>query len=107
MGVNNGNWHRYCYVQDRMQGGNKKAKSRSSKRGKGRPGRPSLIDEYNFFLAPNEEAPEEGVPEGNAKKKENERPEQEHDFFSFGIESLYGCGHRILLCKSVDRPGII
>ena len=57
-----------------MQGENKKAKLRGSKGGKehlgpGRPDRPDRIDEYNFFLSPNEEALEEGVPEGKAKKR--------------------------------------
>jgi hypothetical protein len=54
-----------------MQGENKKAKSRGGKGEKEPlgPGRPDRIDEYNFFLAPNEEAMEEGVPEGKAKKK--------------------------------------
>lgn len=54
-----------------MEGENTKAKSRGSKGEKERlgPGRPDRIDEYNFFLAPNEEAPEAGVPEGKAKKK--------------------------------------
>ena len=57
-----------------MQGENKKAKSHGSKGGKehlgrGLPDRPDRIDEYNFFLASNEEALEEGVPERKAKKK--------------------------------------
>ena len=54
-----------------MQGENRKAESHGSERGKEHlsPGRPDIIDEYDFFLAPNEEAQEEGVPEGKAKKK--------------------------------------
>jgi hypothetical protein len=63
-----------------MQGENKKAKSRSSKSGKGRPG-PGLIDEYNFFLAPNKEAPEGGVPEGDAKKKKWDARNKSMAFF--------------------------
>jgi hypothetical protein len=54
-----------------MQGENKKAESRGGKGEKEHlgPGRPDLIDEYNFFLATDEEAIEEGVPERKAKKK--------------------------------------
>ena len=54
-----------------MQGEKKKDKFSGSKGEKGHigPGRPDRIDEYNFFLAPNEEAVEEGVPEGKAIKK--------------------------------------
>jgi hypothetical protein len=73
--MNDGNWHYYCYIQDSMQGEKKKAKSRGSKGEKWQlgPGRPDRIDEYNFFLA-QEEALEEGVPEGKAKKtKRNDR----------------------------------
>ena len=62
-----------------MQWENKKAKSRGSKGGKEHLG-PGRIDEYNFFLTPNEETLEEGVPEGKSKK-ENKGPEQEHDLF--------------------------
>jgi len=53
-----------------MQGEKTKAKSRGSKGGKGHPGpgRPDRVDEYNFFLA-QEEALEEDVPEGKAKRK--------------------------------------
>ena len=57
-----------------MQGENKKAKSRGGKRVKERlgPDRSDRIDEYNFFLARDEEAPGEGVPEGDAiRKKKN------------------------------------
>jgi len=68
-----------------MQGENKKDKSSGSKGGK-EPLGPGRIDEYIFFLTPNEETLEEGVPEGKAKKKKNKGPEQEHDLFSFGIE---------------------
>jgi hypothetical protein len=58
-----------------MQGEKKKANSRGSKGEKGHlgPGQPDRIDEYNFFLA-QEEALEEDVPEGKAKKnKMNDR----------------------------------
>jgi len=53
-----------------MQGEKTKAKSRGSKGGKGHPGpgRSDRVDEYNFFLA-QEEALEEDVPEGKAKRK--------------------------------------
>jgi hypothetical protein len=51
-----------------MQGENKKAKSRGSKGEEGHIG-PGRIDEYKFFLAQEEEAFEEGVPEGEARKK--------------------------------------
>ncbi len=81
--MNNGNWHCYCYIQDRMQGENKKAKSRGSKGEKEHlgPGRPDRIDEYNFFLAPNEEAVEEGVPEGKVKKKKWDDRNKSMTFF--------------------------
>lgn len=51
-----------------MQKENMKDKSRGSK-GEKEPLGPGRIDEYIFFLAPNEETLEEGVPEGKAKKK--------------------------------------
>jgi hypothetical protein len=51
-----------------MQGENKKAESRGSKGEQEHLG-PGRIDEYNFFLAPNEEALEEVVPERKTKKK--------------------------------------
>jgi len=50
-----------------MQGEKKKAKSRGSKGEKEHLG-PGRIDEYNFFLAQDEEAMEEAVPEEKAKK---------------------------------------
>lgn len=52
-----------------MQGENKKTKGRGSQ-GEKRKRSPGRIDEYNFFLAPNDEAMEEGVPERKAKKKQ-------------------------------------
>ena len=70
-----------------MQGENKKAKSRGSKGekehlGPDRPDRPDRIGEYNFFLAPNEEAVEEGVPERKAKKKKKRNdPNKSMTFF--------------------------
>ena len=66
--MNAGNWHYYCYIQNGMQGENKKAKSGGSKGEEEHIG-PGRIDEYQFFLAQDEEALEEGVPEGKAKKK--------------------------------------
>lgn len=66
--LNTGNWHYYCSTQNRMQGENKKAKSRGSKGDEEHIG-PGRIDEYKFFLAQDEEALEQGVPEGKAKKK--------------------------------------
>ncbi|MDP3098513.1 MAG: hypothetical protein Q8M86_11225 [Syntrophales bacterium] len=51
-----------------MQGENKKDKSRGSK-GEKDPLGPGRIDEYNFFLTPNEETLEEGVSEGKSKKR--------------------------------------
>lgn len=64
-----------------MQGENKKAESRGSKGEQEHPG-PGRIDEYNFFLAPNEEAVEEGVPERKAKKKKKRNdPNKSMTFF--------------------------
>jgi hypothetical protein len=68
-----------------MQGEKKKAKSRGSKGekgqlGPGRPDRPDRIDEYNFFLA-QEEALEEDVPEGKAKKKKMNDRNKSMTFF--------------------------
>ena len=67
-----------------MQGENKEDKSRGSK-GEKEPLGPGRIDEYYFFLAPNEEALEEGVPEGKAKKKKIGDRNKSMTFF-FGIE---------------------
>ena len=63
-----------------MQGENKEDKSRGSK-GEKEPLGPGRIDEYYFFLAPNEEAPEEGVPEGKAKKRKIEDRNKSMTFF--------------------------
>ena len=63
-----------------MQGESKKDKSRDSKGGN-KPLGPGRIDEYNFFLAPNEEALEEGVPEGKAKKKKIKDRNKSMTFF--------------------------
>ena len=63
-----------------MQGENKKAESRDSKGEQEHLG-PGRIDEYNFFLAPNEEAVEEGVPEGKQKKKKMNDPNKSMTFF--------------------------
>ena len=51
-----------------MQGEKKKAKLSGGKGGKEQRG-PGQIDEYNFFLAQDEEAIEEAVPEEKAKKR--------------------------------------
>ena len=51
-----------------MKGEKKKAKLSGSKGGKEHRG-PGQIDEYNFFLAQDEEAIEEAVPEEKAKKR--------------------------------------
>ena len=59
---------------------NKKAKSRGSKGGKEHLG-PGRIDEYNFFLTPNEETLEEGVPEGKSKKKKIKDRNKSMTFF--------------------------
>lgn len=63
-----------------MQGENKKEKSRGSKGEKESLG-PGRIDEYNFFLTPNEETLEEGVPEGKAKKKKIKDRNKSMTFF--------------------------
>jgi len=51
-----------------MQGKNKKSESCGGKGKKEHPD-PGRVDEYNFFLAQDEKALEEGIPEGKAKKK--------------------------------------
>lgn len=63
-----------------MQEENMKDKSRGSKGGK-EPLGPGRIDEYNFFLTPNEETLEEGVPEGKAKKKKIKDRNKSMTFF--------------------------
>ena len=63
-----------------MQGENKEDKSRGGK-GEKEPLGPGRIDEYYFFLAPNEEALEEGVPEGKAKKKKWDDRNKSMTFF--------------------------
>lgn len=69
-----------------MQGEDEKAKSRGSRGGKERPDLgPEPIDEYNFFLSPNEgaqeEAQEESVPEGKAKKSKMNDANKSMTFF--------------------------
>ncbi len=65
-----------------MQGENKKAISRGGKGVKERLG-PDRIDEYNFFLARDEDAQGEGVPEGEAirKKKYKNNRNKSRTFF--------------------------
>lgn len=64
--------------------GEKKTKSLGSQGEREHLGRGLLgrIEEYNFFLAPNEEALEEGVPERKAqKKKQRNDPNKSMSFF--------------------------
>jgi hypothetical protein len=63
-----------------MKGKNKKAGSRGSK-GENEQPDPGRINEYNFFLAQDEKAVGEGVPEENEKTKTGNGANKSMTFF--------------------------